>query len=423
MRRFVPASLTAQLLLLLALALVAAAFVALVLLGSERRAAVRDTVRLVELERIATLVPALSSLGPREQGAAARAASRRSLQIRIAQRPLARGRRIARLERAFRTYVDDGGVDVRIASPRGLRRGGPLHVSVALGEGRWLNAHLRPRPNTSRFVGAIVVVGLMLSLVFVLGVAWWFLRRIVRPIRALTDALERAGQGDRSVRAPVAGSSETRGAAEAFNAMQGAIERFDAERARTVAAVGHDLRTPITSLRIRAEMLDDEQSAPMAKTLDEMRVMADGLLEWGRGAGGSERREAVDLVAMLRDIAEEFGLRYEGSGETVLDARPVALRRAFSNLADNARRYGGGGTIRLEGRTVSVEDEGPGVPDDRLEGMLEPFVRGEASRSAETGGAGLGLATARDLLRGEGATLRLENRNEGGLRAVVRFER
>ncbi|UOM35321.1 ATP-binding protein [Acuticoccus sp. I52.16.1] len=302
----------------------------------------------------------------------------------------------------------------------------PVAVAIPFADGMWLNARLPVVDPGPPIGGRAVLMTLGFSLVCVLGVGISFTRRLTRPIRSLAAAAERAGEGDRSATAAVAGPAEVRRAAEAFNAMQRRIAQFDAERARTIAAVGHDLRTPITSLRIRAEMLEDEAREAMVRTLDEMRVMADGLLAYGRGEAHEEPRTLVDLAAMLQDQAGG-GILYDGPPCLMIEGRPVALSRAFANLAENARRYGGGGRVRLIDRVaaihVTVDDDGPGIPEDRLAEVLEPFVRLDASRSSETGGAGLGLSIARTVIRAHGGSLTLENRSEGGLRVTVTLPR
>ncbi len=315
--------------------------------------------------------------------------------------------------------------------PRRDRRGGdwrfdrrpsPIAVAIPFSDGMWLNARLPVVGRRSPVVGRAVLMTLGFSLVCVLGVGISFTRRLTRPIRSLAAAAERAGEGDRSATAAVAGPAEVRRAAEAFNAMQSRIARFDAERARTIAAVGHDLRTPITSLRIRAEMLEDEERDAMVRTLDEMRVMADGLLAYGRGEAHEEPRKLVDIAALLRDHVGD-GITYEGPDSLMVEGRPVALSRAFANLAENTRRYAGGGRWRLiEGATaihVTIDDDGPGIPEDRLAEVLEPFVRLDQSRNAETGGAGLGLSIASTVIRAHGGSLTLHNRPDGGLRVAI----
>jgi signal transduction histidine kinase len=169
---------------------------------------------------------------------------------------------------------------------------------------------------------------------------------------------------------------------------------------------------------------DDELREPMVRTLDEMAVMADGLVAYAKGSREVEATERVDLVPFLRRLCADRGATFELGARAEIRGRPVALSRAIRNLIDNAVRYGGSAAVRV-GRdgpdAVVVQDQGPGIPAERLEAMFEPFVRGEDSRSTETGGAGLGLSIARNIVLAHGGTIRLENRAEGGLRASIRF--
>ena len=326
------------------------------------------------------------------------------------------------------------GHDARSGGPERWRNGRSLLISVALAgasdtasTAAWLNVVARgASPPRGGVPEGVLLLVLGLSLVAVLGVGLFFVRRLTRPLGAMATAARAAGRGDRSVRLPETGARELRDAAVAFNDMQSRIARFDAERTRTLAAVGHDLRTPITSLRIRAEMLDDTAREPMVRTLDEMAVMAEGLVAFARGEREVEEKTSVDLAALLARLGEERGVSVAIDSEARVDARPVALARALGNLVDNALRYGGSARLSLatgadeEGlacAVIDVEDAGPGIPAERLETVLEPFVRGEGSRSAATGGAGLGLSIARAIVRAHGGELRLENREEGGLRA------
>jgi signal transduction histidine kinase len=272
----------------------------------------------------------------------------------------------------------------------------------------------------------VVVVILFLSLIAVLAVGLWFLRGLTGPLRSLEAAARAAGAGDRTARVPVAGAREVRAVAGAFNEMQAKIAAFEAERLRMVGAVGHDLRTPITSLRIRAEMLEDEpQRAAMVTTLDEMAVMADGLVSYARSGAEAEAAESLALRPLLERVASDRGALLQPGPDVRVRGRPVALGRAVGNLVDNALRYGGTARIELavEGQAavVTVSDDGPGLPEDRLAEVFQPFVRGEDSRSRETGGAGLGLSIAKAIVEAHGGTIGLANGVTRGLVATVRL--
>ena len=452
--RLLPDGIAGRLALVLTLALLAAYAVAFAFLAFERDRLGREAQVERTVARIVDAVPLLERVPTGERRQALRRLDRRVVSVALEARP--RVRRGAPGDPRARELVERvadalPGRDVRAAlrAPRSRedrragdrwRRGGTrpqrLVLSIALlgPDGRpgsdWLNAVVRAPTRAERETGippALLVVGL--SLLSVLAVALLYVRRVTRPLRELALAARAAGRGDRAARVPEGGARELREAAAAFNDMQARIARFDAERTRTLAAVGHDLRTPITSLRIRAEMLEDELREPMVRTLDEMRVMADGLVAFAQGEGDAEPGERVVLPSLIARLCEERGATFAppapGAPEIEVNARPVGLSRAIGNLVDNATRYAGTARVTLhrQGReaVVAVEDDGPGIPPERLDAMLEPFTRGEASRSLDTGGAGLGLSIARSIVRSHGGTLILANRPTGGLRAEIRL--
>ncbi|MFD1342284.1 ATP-binding protein [Litorisediminicola beolgyonensis] len=438
LRAALPSGLIGQFMLLLAAALIAANLVALALLSVERLRLDRAAVEAREIERVVSLLPAVEAARPGARGDIARRASTRFSRVSVEPTPLVPDAVTSPRSLAF---TDDlaaalpdrearGAIRVRRSLAPGAwhREVETVALSVRLSgtapaRPQWLNIVSRagpPRgPGIDDDVFALV---LGLSLAAVLGVGWLFLRRLTRPLVRLTEATRAAGAGDRSVRVAVEGSREVRDLASAFNDMQARIGRFDAERMRTLAAVGHDLRTPITSLRIRVELLDEEEALPMIRTLDEMTVMAEGLVSYAKGAGEAEETQRVDLDRLLAELAQERGGEITASVPLVVAGRPVALKRAIGNLVDNAIRYGGAARIALAEATgaarITIEDDGPGIADERLEAMFEPFVRGEDSRSAETGGAGLGLAIARNIVLAHGGRVDLDNTGHG-LRATV----
>ena len=360
-------------------------------------------------------------------------ASTRATEVRIASAPLGTDEQGAAPARALQATLQEAlpDRDVRAAIERDPGRGPDrmrdrLAISIRLSgpEPAWLTLRTRAAgPDAPPLPGQVFVLLLGLSLLSTLAVAALFLRRLTRPLRSLAAAAQAAGRGDRAARVAEEGPAEVRALARAFNTMQADIARFDAERMRTLGAVGHDLRTPITSLRIRAEMLDEAEGAPMIRTLDEMTVMADGLLAFARGTAEAEETAPLDLTALLARLAEERGAHLASHDPVTLRARPVALGRLFGNLIDNALRYGGSARIEMsEGVsdvTVTVSDTGPGLDPAALEKMFDPFTRGEGSRNAETGGAGLGLSIARGIARSHGGRIVLSNRPEGGLCAAV----
>jgi signal transduction histidine kinase len=201
-----------------------------------------------------------------------------------------------------------------------------------------------------------------------------------------------------------------------------------------IAAISHDLRTPITRLRLRAEFVDDpEQQARMLADLDDMETMIQSTLSFAREEANPEPRRELDLATLVRNVCEDWP-DVELTVDTaacatplLFDGQPVALRRGLCNVIDNALKYGQrarvGLSVAADGITVTVDDDGPGLPEEELERVFRPFYRVEQSRSRDTGGVGLGLAVARTVFRAHGGDVRLENRPEGGLRATVTLPR
>jgi hypothetical protein len=262
----------------------------------------------------------------------------------------------------------------------------------------------------------------------------WAVARLMRPVRLLAAAADRLG---RDVNAPPleeTGPVEVRTAAHAFNEMAARIRRFVADRTQMLAAIGHDLRTPITRLRLRAEFMDDdEQRRKMLADLDEMEQMIAATLAFARDDAAAEPASPIDIAALCRTVADEAAdarpelaeaISYSGPERLVVRARPVALKRAMANLVTNALAYGGAARLTLsppEGGAVrlAVEDDGPGIPASEMENVFAPFRRLEGSRNRETGGTGLGLTITRNILRAHGGDVTLRNRPGGGLTAVA----
>ncbi|WP_368419543.1 ATP-binding protein [Rhodovarius sp.] len=309
--------------------------------------------------------------------------------------------------------------------------GHQLLGALPLPDGSWLNfsaALFRPPASehaTLLSTTAMAVGILLLGLLVV--------RLIGRPLRALSDAADRFGGPGPVVPVPEEGPREVRQAAQAFNRMQGRIDRLIADRTQALAAVSHDLRTPIARLRLRAGFVEDGEAArAIDADLDEMEAMIDSTLAYLRGETESEPRKPADLVAMIEtlcDAAADGGaaVTYAGPSQARLVCSPVTLKRAFLNLIDNAVKYGGGARVALEDKSqeilVRIEDDGPGIPDADMQAVFEPFRRLETSRNRGTGGSGLGLTIARRAVEQHGGTVQLSNRPAGGLLAFVRLPR
>lgn len=263
-------------------------------------------------------------------------------------------------------------------------------------------------------------------------VAVFLMRSLGSPLRNLARAADAIGRGPPIV-VTESGPAEVRHLAEAFNAMQSRMRLLMSDRTQALAAVSHDLRTPITRLRLRAGfMTDQEVRAAVDADLDEMEAMIDATLAYLRGDAEPEEPKATDLAVMLAtlvDAANDAGRPavFKGPRHAYLPLRSLAMKRAFTNLVDNALTYGGTAQVNLQDVNtmvhVTVDDDGPGIPDSERSRVFEPFQRLDASRNRRTGGVGLGLTIARQAVEREGGTIRLLNRAEGGLRAEVSIPR
>ena len=304
--------------------------------------------------------------------------------------------------------------------------GQTFSVALQLVDGTWLNfsfASVKTLPFSSW--SQLLALAGGIAAVMILGVG--AMRLITRPIESLASAAEELGRGDRPRDVPEAGLNEVRQAARAFNRMHHRIRRMIEDRTQMIAAISHDLRTPITRLRLRAEFVEDaEEQQKMLADLDQMEAIIKSTLAFAREDADTEPTSPVDLPALLQEVAESHPpAKLTTRAPCTLRARPVALRRCFNNLVENAIRYGGSAEIAIrelpDAVEVAVDDAGPGIPEDRLKDVFRPFVRLEESRNRDSGGAGLGLAITRSVVLAHGGTIALSNRKEGGLRALVRL--
>ena len=315
----------------------------------------------------------------------------------------------------------------------GGRGSGVILYAFHLPGGGWLHVTAEPEPirpwHSPTFLAAFLLMTLTAA-----GLTLWSVRRLTEPVRVLAEAAEALGRDVNAVPLPEDGPTETAVAAIAFNTMAARIRKFVADRTEMLTAIGHDLRTPITRLKLRAEFIDDDElRTKILGDLDELETMVSATLAFGRDSRVNEPVSSVDLVELLRTILDETGdanpavadrLTYEGPPHQTVRARPVALKRALANLVSNAVSYGGDARVTMERPVagtveVAIEDDGPGIPSDEIDRVFEPFHRLEQSRNRETGGVGLGLPIARNMLRAHGGDVVLSNRPAGGLKAVV----
>jgi len=301
-------------------------------------------------------------------------------------------------------------------------------ASLRLDDGSWVNFSISTlEPGSHEGWGAfamMICVG-----VAIIGVAVLLLRWATWPLRELALAAERFSIDQAPQPLAETGPVEVRRAARAFNTMQERIQRLVTERMQAMAAVSHDLRTPITRLRLRAELLEDAATRRLVDAdLGEMETMIDSTLAYLRGGKSDERMRPLDLAPVVETIVDEFqdqgrDVSLSGVGSAPVLGQAPSLKRAFSNLIGNALKYGDVARVSVAAAaghfTVTVEDQGPGIPAEARQRVFEPFVRLEESRSRETGGSGLGLTIARAVIAAHGGEISLEDRPGGGLRVVV----
>jgi signal transduction histidine kinase len=308
-------------------------------------------------------------------------------------------------------------------------------TALQMPDGTWLViSSTLPGPDALR--GTEFLIAFVLMTVLAAAMTIWAVRRLTAPVRTLAAAAEALGRDVNAPPLPEDGPSEIAAAAAAFNTMAGRIRRFVEDRTLLLTAIGHDLRTPITRMRLRAEFMeDDEQLAKMLRDLDEMEAMVSATIAFGRIASPNEPVSPIDLAELLRTVLDEAGdaapeiadkLSYDGPDHWTVRVRPQAFKRALTNLVGNAIKYGDSAYVRLvlpnrpgSNLRIEVADNGPGIPPEDMERVMQPFQRLETSRNRETGGVGLGLPIARDIARAHGGDLTLANRPEGGARVTL----
>ena len=307
-----------------------------------------------------------------------------------------------------------------------------LLTQVRLQDGRSVAFDSRlPRRPSGLPVRLLLTLGVLLAVVLILSFV--ALRWLSRPLRTLADAAEALGKNIHRAPLPEDGPTELRQAAQAFNTMQSRLVRFIEDRTQVLAAMSHDLKTPLTRLRLRAELLDDEALRQrFEQDLREMEAMVTDALAALRGLDGPAVSLPIDLMALLESLQadnEEMGRAVAISGHvhSPLVGDPARLKRCIANLIDNAVLYGERARIEVDdgpqALCLRIRDDGPGIPEALLERVFDPFFRLEASRNRATGGTGLGLSIARNIARAAGGDLSLHNLAGGGLEARLLLPR
>ena len=301
------------------------------------------------------------------------------------------------------------------------------HIGVQLTNGCWAEITLHGPPPAFGWIRMLARIG-GFGLVIILC-SLWFARSAARNLSQFSAAADAVGRSVDAPLLPETGPREVRLAAKAFNRMQERLRRFVTDRTQMLAAISHDLRTPLTRLRLRAEFVDDEaQRQKMLNDIAEMEAMIAATLAFARDDAVREPRAQQDLDQLLDQLASDlcdsgYPVNYEPGEPVIVSCSPGGIRRALANLAENAVKYGDVAHLSLardgDTATILIDDDGPGIPPELAEQVFQPFFRLEGSRNRDTGGVGLGLSVARTIIRGHGGDIALANRPEGGLRVTV----
>ncbi|MCP4638212.1 MAG: HAMP domain-containing protein [Methyloversatilis sp.] len=445
-----------QLVLLIVAALTVAQIISLLLFADERSLAIRAALGFEAAGRAANVARLIEEAPPDLHASVLRAANSPLVRFDLSQTALVQHSDhsdAGLVESRIRTLLDDSySRDIRVelhqiegqlmplanlsremtemhmAMMRGELTAIEMNLSIAISGGRWLNVGTRFERPPIQWPLESMLAFVLSATVLLIVVIWFVMTRLTGPLRRLGRAADRLGRGEDVPELPVAGPTEVRDLTVSFNRMQERLTRFVNDRTRMLAALGHDLRSPLTAMRVRAEMVDDDETRDsIVASVEEMQRMVEATLTFARGLTGSEQFERVNLRDYLGALCQTLpaGVDLLGADDTELRLRPNAMRRALRNLIENALRYGHMARIDWqktgEEVVLTVDDDGPGIPEDQLDKVFDPFVRLEESRSLETGGHGLGLSIARTIIQSHGGDVTLTNRPEGGLRARVRL--
>ena len=460
MTRLIPSSLFGRTLLVLAAGLLAAQAATLVLNFFDRGSSVYRLAAYQITARIAQTARILGTLPPGQRAAVAQQIHGQHLRVELSDRmiPVQRG------------FAEHDPYEKTFTSALRKQIGTPWPVSVEITPARaatgesatafetWLARHFYfalpgtfsvvvqvgledgsvavfhaaiPHEPLSRFESLVPRLLLLLAVCFAL--AAYLVRMTTRPLARLAKAADAIGEMPEGEALRSSGPSEVRKVIDAFNRMQARVRGQLRERAQLLGAISHDLKTPITRLRLRSEMLQDaELRAKMQRDLDEMEGLVASSLEFFRTVGQESRRQPVDIGALVESLCEDrrdTGEAVQASGKATAPypADPQALHRCLDNLVGNAVRYGGCAEVAIDDGEhclrIEVRDRGPGIPPEELERVFEPYYRLDGSRNRASGGTGLGLSIARNIARWHGGDIRLDNAQTGGLVAELRLPR
>ena len=437
--RALPSSLFARMALILLVGLLTAQLVSIWLQWGERATVVSQARGQNFIDRITETIRVLEAEGSARRSVALSALQSSDLHVTLitddqvspnTPRGQIQATISARLGSEREIRSDFGGGGMQRGKPGAMQQHGATtrRLDVRLSDGQWVRISAL-RETSAPALSNDLITNLLITMIIVTAVVMIAVRQATKPLKHLAEAADMLGRNLDAPPLAEEGPAETRRAAQAFNRMQGRIKRLVDERARALAAVSHDLRTPLTRLRLRTELVDDEKLRDqLATDLDAMSAMIDSTLDYLRGLQDSEVARPIDMNALLQSLAEDAevlgkNICVEGVAQYPYTGRLTALRRALQNLIDNAIKYGHSARIRIEDDTTTlrliVEDEGPGIPLAELGRVTEPFYRPDASRSRATGGVGLGLSIVKDIALMHGGELVLSNRPQGGLSAAL----
>jgi two-component system osmolarity sensor histidine kinase EnvZ len=299
---------------------------------------------------------------------------------------------------------------------------------VQLADGSWLS-FIPPERSWGLELGTRIAIIIALGLIATFLVAWIATRQLANPLQRFSRAARRFGTDLRAPPIKIEGPHEIRQAIVAFNTMQAQIQHFIAERTHMLASISHDLRAPLTRMRLRSEFMEDlDHQRKLIRDVEEMQSMINAALAFFREDTHREPSTAFDLSELLQTIIDDYRdqqieVDFSGPAHLVYDGRPLGIKRVIVNLLENAVKYAQQPRITLRADEYSicieVSDTGPGIPEAALEQVFDPFFRLEASRNRDTGGVGLGLSAARAIVREQGGELTLSNRHGAGLLARV----
>ncbi len=310
------------------------------------------------------------------------------------------------------------------------RQLGLFAVSIQLESKQWLNIHATLYSHFLRTQLIFIAVELLIFLMII--ISFWVVGRFTKPFRSFKQMAERLGKDPNSELLPVEGPGIVKEASDAMNRMQQRIQELIRDRTQMLAAISHDLRTPITRMKLRTQfIIEDEVSNSLQADLCDMEEMINETMAFARDDASTEKRAPMDLVSLLSSVTDN----YQDMGHKVkfkckqnriaFLGRRVALKRVFTNLINNAIRYASHVDSKIYRRhkniIILIKDNGPGIAEKDIERVFAPFYRGEQSRSRDTGGVGLGLAVARDIIKAHGGQIDLRNMRLGGLCVIVQF--